>query len=183
MEKGNVRKIDHFFIVQFWSPLFSESLEKWENWTNLRFLTRFSIFPFFPNIEKLKNERNVFIRTVFFYFFNQFVQKMKKKIEKSHTYSPIFHNSILIRKIKKWQVLNQWSVPAILHLTKNADYESEKCLKIKVFLCVLHSKPKRMPFLTFTRRCENLRKVPPFLIKSRIFSGVFFGIKWTNFLE
>ena len=81
----------------------------------------------------------------FFHFFH-FVQKMKKKIEKSHTYRPIFHNFILIRKMKKWQVLNQWSVPVILHLTKNADFESEKCLKIKVFLCVLHSKPKKWLF-------------------------------------
>lgn len=62
----------------------------------------------------------------FFKFFFHFVQEMKKKIEKSHTYRPIFHNSILIRKMKKWQVFNQRSVPAILHLTKNADYESEK---------------------------------------------------------
>ena len=29
---------------------------------------------------------------------------------------------------------NQWSVPAILLFTKNADYENEKCLKIKVFI-------------------------------------------------
>ena len=38
-------------------------------------------------------------------------------------------------------------------------------------------------FLTSTRRYENLRKVPPFLIKSRTFLGLVFDIKWTNFLE
>ena len=39
--------------------------------------------------------------------------------------------------------VNQWSVPAILLFTKNADYENEKCLKIKVFICILHSKQKK----------------------------------------
>ena len=67
-------------------------------------------------------------------------------------------------------LLNQWSVPAILLFTKNADYENEKCLKIKVFICILHSKQKkRTPLLTSTRCYENLRKVPPFLIKSGTF--------------
>ena len=144
MEKGNVRKIDHFFHFLILKSAFLGIVRKVRKLNQSPILTRFSIFPFFPNIEKLKNERNVFIRTVFFFiFFSHFVQKMKKKIEKAHTYSPIFRNSILIRKMKKWQVLNQWSVPAILHLTKNADYESEKCLKIKVFMCVLHSKPQK----------------------------------------
>ena len=79
---------------------------------------------------------------------------------------------------------NQWSVPAILLFTKNADYKNEKCLKIKVFMCILHSKlKKRTLFLTFTRRFENLRKVPSFLKKRRIFLGFVFDIKWTNFLE
>ena len=67
-------------------------------------------------------------------------------------------------------LLNQWSVPAILLFTKNADYENEKCLKIKVFICILHSKQQKDTlFLTSTRRYENLRKVPPFLIKSGTF--------------
>ena len=38
---------------------------------------------------------------------------------------------------------NQWSVPEILRFTKNADYENEKCLKIKVFIFILHSKRKK----------------------------------------
>ena len=73
---------------------------------------------------------------------------------------------------------NQWSVPAILLFTKNADYENEKCLKIKVFICILHSKQKKDTlFLTSTRRYENLRKVSPFLIKSGTFLGFVFDIK------
>ena len=79
---------------------------------------------------------------------------------------------------------NQWSVPAILLFTKNADYENEKCLKIKVFICILHSKQQKDTlFLTSTRRYENLRKVPPFLIKSGTFLGFVFDINWSNFLE
>ena len=38
---------------------------------------------------------------------------------------------------------NQWSVPAILLSTKNADYENEKCFKIRVFICILHSKQRK----------------------------------------
>ena len=54
-------------------------------------------------------------------------------------------------------------VPAILLFANNADYENEKCLKIKVFICILHSKrEKGNPFLTFTGRHENQRKVPLF---------------------
>ena len=46
--------------------------------------------------------------------------------------------------------LNQWSVPAIILFAKNADYENEKCLKIKVFICILPSKEKkRTPFFNF----------------------------------
>ena len=48
--------------------------------------------------------------------------------------------------------------------------------------CTLKTK-KRIPFLTFTRRYENLRKVPLFLMKSRIFLGFVFDINWGNFLE
>ena len=83
----------------------------------------------------------------------------------------------------KWtNVLKQWSVTAILLFTKNADYENEKCLKIKVFISILHSKQKKDTlFLTSTRRYEKLRKVPPFLIKSGTFLGFVFDIKWTNF--
>ena len=45
---------------------------------------------------------------------------------------------------------------------KNADYENEKSLNIKIFFCILYSKPKKgNPFLTSTRRYGNLRKVPP----------------------
>ena len=63
-------------------------------------------------------------------------------------------------------------------LQKNADYENEKCLKIKVFICILHSKQKKDTlFLTSTRRYENLRKVSPFLIKSGTFLGFVFDIK------
>ena len=73
---------------------------------------------------------------------------------------------------------NQWSVPAILLFTKNAGYKNEKCLKIKDFMCILQSKlKKRALFFTFTRRFENLRKVPSFLKKSRIFLGFEFDIK------
>ena len=43
-------------------------------------------------------------------------------------------------------LINQWSVPAILLFTKNADYKNEKCLKIKVFMCILHSKLKKGHF-------------------------------------
>ena len=75
-------------------------------------------------------------------------------------------------------VYNQWSVPAILLFTKNADYKNEKCLKIKVFMCIPHSKLKKNTlFLTFTLPFENLRKVPSFLKKSRIFLGFVFDIK------
>ena len=76
------------------------------------------------------------------------------------------------------QGTNQWSVPAILLFTKNADYENEKCLKIKVFICILLSKQKKDTlFLTSTRRYENLRKVSPFLVKSGTFLGFVFDIK------
>ena len=75
--------------------------------------------------------------------------------------------------VKNMLFINQWSVPAILLFTKNADYENEKCLEIKVPICILHSKQKKGHlFLTSTRRYENLRKVPPFLIKG----GTFFRI-------
>ena len=73
---------------------------------------------------------------------------------------------------------NQWSVPAIILFAKNADYENEKCLKIKVFICILPSKEKKGHlFLTSTSRYENLTKVPPFLIKSGTFLGFVFDIK------
>ena len=81
-------------------------------------------------------------------------------------------------KKKTGSVFNQWSVPAILLFTKNAGYKNEKCLKIKDFMCILQSKlKKRALFFTFTRRFENLRKVPSFLKKSRIFLGFEFDIK------
>ena len=48
--------------------------------------------------------------------------------------------------LNKFGQVNQWSVPAILLFTKNADYENEKCLKIRVFTCILQSKQKRTPF-------------------------------------
>ena len=73
---------------------------------------------------------------------------------------------------------NQWSVPAILLFTKNADYENEKCLKIKVFICILPAKEKKGHlFLTSTRRYGNLTKAPPFLIKGGTFLGFVFDIK------
>ena len=73
---------------------------------------------------------------------------------------------------------NQWSVPAILLFAKNADYKNEKCLKIEVFSCILHSKLKKgYLFLNFTSCYENLRKVPPFLIKGRTFLVFVFDIK------
>ena len=40
----------------------------------------------------------------------------------------------------------------------------------------LKTKKKGYLFLTFTRLYENLRKVPPFLMKSRIFLGFVFDI-------
>ena len=40
---------------------------------------------------------------------------------------------------------NQWSVPAILLFAKNADNENEKGLKIKIFICILYSKLKKVP--------------------------------------
>ena len=75
-------------------------------------------------------------------------------------------------KNRKRNDKNQWSVPAILLFTKNADYENEKCLKIKVFICILPAKEKKGHlFLTSTRRYENLTKVSPFLIKGGTFSA------------
>ena len=41
----------------------------------------------------------LFIRPIFSFF--PCVQKLKKKIKKQRTYRPIFHNSILIRKMRK----------------------------------------------------------------------------------
>ena len=57
-------------------------------------------------------------------------------------------------------------------LQKNADYKNEKCLKIKVFICVLHSKLKPITlFLTFT--CCYVETLVATLV---IFS--FFSLKW-----
>ena len=41
------------------------------------------------------------------------------------------------------EIINQWSDLAILLFAKNTDDENEKCLKIKVFLCISHSKLKK----------------------------------------
>ena len=70
---------------------------------------------------------------------------------------------IKVGKVEIACVLNQWSVLAILLFAKNADNENEKCLKNQgvSLYCTLKTK-KRIPFLTFTRHYENLRKVPPF---------------------
>ena len=63
---------------------------------------------------------------------------------------------------------NQWSVPAILLFTKNADYENEKCLKIKVFICILPSKrKKRTPFFNFDQPLWKPNKSAPFSHKKR----------------
>ena len=48
------------------------------------------------------------------------------------------------------ELRNQWSDLAILLFAKNADDENEKCLKIKVFLCISHLKLKKgYPFFNF----------------------------------
>ena len=61
----------------------------------------------------------------------------------------IYHRFMTLEN-KTTAETNQWSVPAILLLTKNADYENEKCLKIKVSICILHSKSKKgHPFFNF----------------------------------
>ena len=63
---------------------------------------------------------------------------------------------------------NQWSVPAILLFTKNADYENEKCLEIKVPICILHSKQKKgHPFFNFDPPLWKPEKSAPFSHKKR----------------
>ena len=80
-------------------------------------------------------------------------------------------------EVRYIEVPNQWSVLAILLFAKKADNENEKCLKVKVFLCILNSKLKqRIPFLTLAGHYENLKKVHPFLMKRRIFLGFVFDI-------
>ena len=103
-----------------------------------------------------------------------FTLKTKKKI---NLHLPLW-------KPEKSAPINEWSAPAILLFAKHAHYENEKRLKIKIFICILYLKlNKGNPFLTSTRCYGNLRKVPPFLMKSRIFLGFVVDIKWTNFLE
>ena len=61
------------------------------------------------------------------------------------------------------QAKNQWSVPAILLFAKNADNENEKCLKIKVFICISHSKLKKgYPFFNFHSPLRKPKKSAPF---------------------
>ena len=79
---------------------------------------------------------------------------------------------------------NQWSDLAILLFAKNADHENEKCLKIKVFLCISHSKlEKGYPFFNFHSPLRKPEKGAFFLMKSRIFLGFVFDMNWSNFLE
>ena len=53
-----------------------------------------------------------------------------------------------------------------------------KTPKNQYLSCILYSKRKKgNPFLTSSRHYGNLRKVPPFLTKSRIFLGFVFDIK------
>ena len=51
-----------------------------------------------------------------------------------------------------------------------------KCQGVCLYF-TLKTKKKDTPFLTFTRHYENLRKPPPFLMKSRIFLGFVFDTK------
>ena len=46
-----------------------------------------------------------------------------------------------VKPVKVYVRTNQWSVPAILLFTKNADYENEKCLKIKIFIRIAATNP------------------------------------------
>ena len=81
-----------------------------------------------------------------------------------HTY--ITHRTTYIRHRMWdvwWQMTNQWSVPAILLFAKNADNENEKCLKIKVFICISHSKLKKgYPFFNFHSPLRKPKKSAPF---------------------
>ena len=72
---------------------------------------------------------------------------------------------------------NQWSDLAILLFAKNADDENEKCLKIRVFLCISHSKlEKGYPFFNFHSPLRKPEKGAFFLMKSRIFLGFVFDM-------
>ena len=87
-------------------------LEKWKKWNNLRFLTHFSIFPFFLKNRKTEKWKNIYIYSHHLFILSIVFKKWKKKKnEKWHTYRLIFHNSILIRKMKKMtSVANNFSI-------------------------------------------------------------------------
>ena len=56
------------------------------------------------------------------------------------------HIDVLSKIFRVVRSKNQWSVLAILLFAKNADNENEKCLKIKVILCIsLLKLKKRIP--------------------------------------
>ena len=67
-----------------------------------RFLTHFSIFSFFAKNRKTEKWKKSYLFAPFFPLCPK-----DEKIEKLHNYRPIFHNSILIRKMKIWQVLRE----------------------------------------------------------------------------
>lgn len=71
------------------------------------------------------------------YSFSSLVEDIRR------TCGSLRHHTSSTLRIRYKDEDNQWSVPAILLFTKNADYENEKCLKIKVFICILHSKQKK----------------------------------------
>ena len=99
------------------------------------------------------------------------------KIAKDYIMKKMLYNRIL-------RTRNQWPVPTILLFTKNADYENEKCPKVKVFICNLHSKLKKgFPFLKFHWPFWRLEKKAPFSPKKPDILGFVFDIKWTNFLD
>ena len=75
-------------------------VRKWEKWNKLRFLNHFSIFSFFAKNRKMEKK---YIYSHHFFVFSIVFKKWKNR--KIVYLSPNFHNFILVRKMKKWQVL------------------------------------------------------------------------------
>ena len=98
----------------------------------------FLFFRFSQKKEKQKNEKIIFIRTIFSFF--PFCSK-NEKIGKWHTYRLIFHNSILTRKMKKMaSVANNFSVFSINR--KQTNKEQAKTDNFSSFVLMKNSKEK-----------------------------------------
>ena len=97
------------------------------------------------------------------YFTTQSTSAFSKTLKTPNYFLPLVYMRYGLR-LKSVYVYNHRPGPAILLFAKKAEYENEKCPKIKVFVCILHSKLKKgYPFF-------NVHS-PPLTIERQIFFG------------